>query len=57
MKRVSFLEETAKEMGREEERREMVLQMLADGESIAKICKYTKLTEKQIRELELKRAA
>ena len=44
-------------MGREEERREMALQMLADGESIAKICKYTKLTEKQIRELDGKQAA
>ena len=39
------------EKGREERDREIALEMLAEGESIAKICKYTNLTEKQIKTL------
>ena len=35
----------------------MALEMLANGESVAKICKYTKLTEEEIRELDGKKAA
>ena len=69
MKRVSFLEETAKEMGREEGhkegrkegreegRREMVLGMLEKGIDIATISEISGLTEKQIRELDGKKAA
>ena len=69
MKRVSFLEETAKEMGwekghkegreegRKEERREMALQMLEKGIDIATISEISGLTKKQIRELDGKKAA
>ena len=69
MKRVSFLEETAKEMGwekghkegreegRKERDREMALQMLEKGIDIATISEISGLTEKQIRELDGKKAA
>ena len=39
------------EKGREEGLRKLAVEMLADGESMDKICKYTKLTKKQIEAL------
>ena len=39
------------EKGLEEGRRTLAMEMLADGESIAKICKYTKLTEAEVEAL------
>ena len=43
--------EAAWEKGIEKGKREIALQMLADGESIAKICKYTGLTGEQVEAL------
>ena len=61
MRRMTFSQEMAKEDGREEgekkKQKEVALQMLEDGEGIAKICKYTGLTEKQVESLMLKQAA
>ena len=39
------------EKGRKERDKEIALQMLAEGESITKICKYTGLTKKQVNSL------
>ena len=43
--------EKGREEGREEERKQLALKMLEEGESMAKICKYTKLTKKEIEAL------
>ena len=51
MKRMTFGEEMAKEEGREHERKENALRMLAKNESIAKICEYTNLTAEEVKEL------
>ena len=55
VKRITFGEKMAREEGREEgerrRERELALEMLAEGESVAKICKYTKLTEKEVNAL------
>ena len=39
------------EKGMEKKAKEMALEMLANGESVAKICKYTKLTPEQVKAL------
>ena len=73
MKRVSFIEEMAREeglekglekgreegleKGREEERKQLALKMLEEGESMAKICKYSKLTKKEIEALKTAKKA
>ena len=61
MKRVSFIEEIAREegleKGREEERKQLALKMLEEGESMAKICKYSKLTKKEIEALKAAKKA
>ena len=44
-------ERKGEKRGREEGRQEIALQMLEEGESIAKICKYTGLTEEQVQAL------
>ena len=49
--------EEGERKGREEGKKEIALQMLEDGETIAKVCKYTGLTEKEVKALEPKRAA
>lgn len=46
--------EEGREEGREEERMEMAMEMLRDGEPIAKIAKYSKLSENEILELKKK---
>lgn len=45
------LKEEGREEGREEGKIEMAIEMLKDGESIEKIVKYSKLSEKEILEL------
>lgn len=42
---------TEKKISREEERKEIAKEMKADNEPIAKIMKYTKLTEEEINQL------
>ena len=49
--REDYAREEGREEGREEEREEVALHMLAEGENIAKICKYTGLTEKEVKTL------
>ena len=49
--------EKGREEGMEKSRQGIALQMLAEGENIPKICKYTGLTQKQVKALESKRAA
>ena len=44
--------EEGKIIGLEEGRRKFALQMLADGENIAKICKYTGLTKEEVQALQ-----
>ena len=57
MKRVTFGQQMAREEGREERNKEIALQMLEKGEGIAKICEYTGLSEKQVKELMPQKAA
>ena len=42
---------TEKKISREEERKEIAKEMKADNEPVAKIMKYTKLTEEEINQL------
>ena len=47
--------EEGEKKGREERNREVARQMLAEGENIAKICRYTGLTEKEVDALKSKK--